>query len=140
MYLGNTPTTQSFTSLTERFNGNGSATTVTLSREVFNASDIEVIVNNVQQDPFNAYTVNGTQTLTFTEAPSSGTDNITVTYRNYTISKFLPAEGTVIAASIAANAVTAVAIADATITNAKLATPGASTGKAIAMAIVFGKK
>jgi hypothetical protein len=140
MYLGNTPTTQSFTSLTERFNGNGSATTVTLSRAVFNASDIEVIVNNVQQDPFNAYTVNGTQTLTFTEAPSSGTDNITVTYRNYTITKFLPAEGTVIAASIAANAVTAVAIADATITNAKLATPGASTGKAIAMAIVFGKK
>jgi hypothetical protein len=139
-FLGNTPTTQSFTSLTERFNGNGSATTVTLSRAVFNASDIEVIVNNVQQDPFNAYTVNGTQTLTFTEAPSSGTDNITVTYRNYTISKFLPAEGTVIAASIAANAVTAVAIADATITNAKLATPGASTGKAIAMAIVFGKK
>jgi hypothetical protein len=130
MYLGNTPTTQSFTSLTERFNGNGSATTVTLSRAVFNASDIEVIVNNVQQDPFNAYTVNGTQTLTFTEAPSSGTDNITVTYRNYTISKFLPGEGTV----------TTSTVADGAITNAKLATPGASTGKAIAMAIVFGKK
>jgi hypothetical protein len=97
---------------------------------VYNASDIEVIVNNVQQDPFNAYTVNGTQTLTFTEAPSSGTDNITVTYRNYTITKFVPADGTV----------TDAAIADATITNAKLATPGASTGKAIAMAIVFGKK
>ena len=129
-FLGNTPTTQSFTSLTERFNGNGSATTVTLSRPVFNASDIEVIVNNVQQDPFNAYTVNGTQTLTFTEAPSSGTDNITVTYRNYTISKFIPAEGTVTDSSIA----------NGTITNAKLATPGASTGKAIAMAIVFGKK
>ena len=140
MFLGNTPTTQSFISLTERFNGNGSATTVTLSRPVYNASDIEVIVNNVQQDPFNAYTVNGTQTLTFTEAPSSGTDNITVTYRNYTITKFVPAEGTVTASAIAANAVTAVAIADATITNAKLATPGASTGKAIAMAIVFGKK
>jgi hypothetical protein len=139
-FLGNTPTTQSFTSLTERFNGNGSATTVTLSRAVYNPSDIEVIVNNVQQDPFNAYTVNGTQTLTFTEAPSSGTDNITVTYRNYTITKFVPAEGTVTASAIAANAVTAVAIADATITNAKLATPGASTGKAIAMAIVFGKK
>jgi len=150
MYLGNTPTTQSFTSLTERFNGNGSATTVTLSRAVFNASDIEVLVNNVQQDPYDAYTVNGTQTLTFTEAPSSGTGNIVVTYRNYTITKFVPAEGTVTAsaiaanavtaAAIAANAVTAVAIADATITNAKLATPGASTGKAIAMAIVFGKK
>jgi hypothetical protein len=29
-------------------------------------------------------------------------------------------------------------IVDATITNAKLASPGATTGKAIAMAIVFG--
>jgi len=129
-FLGNTPTTQSFTSLTERFNGDGSATTVTLSRAVYNPSDIEVIVNNVQQDPYDAYTVNGTQTLTFTEAPSSGTGNIIVTYRNYTISKFIPAEGTLSAASII----------DGSITNAKLATPGASTGKAIAMAIVFGKK
>ena len=129
-FLGNTPTTQAFVSLTERFNGNGSATTVTLSRAVFNASDIEVIVNNVQQDPFEAYTVNGSTTLTFTEAPSSGTGNIIVTYRSYIISKIVPAEGTVTDSSIA----------NGTITNAKLATPGASTGKAIAMAIVFGKK
>ena len=109
-FLGNTPTTQSFTSLTERFNGNGSATTVTLSRAVYNASDIEVIVNNVQQDPYDAYTVNGTQTLTFTEAPSSGTGNIIVTYRSYIISKIVPGEGTV----------TASAIADGTITGAKI--------------------
>ena len=129
-FLGNTPTTQSFTSLTERFNGDGSTTTVTLSRAVYNASDIEVLVNNVQQDPYDAYTVNGTQTLTFTEAPSSGTGNIIVTYRSYIISKIVPAEGTVTDSSIA----------NGTITNAKLATPGASTGKAIAMAIVFGKK
>ena len=107
MFLGNTPTTQSFISLTERFNGNGSATTVTLSRPVYNASDIEVIVNNVQQDPFNAYTVNGTQTLTFTEAPSSGTDNITVTYRNYTISKFIPAEGSITSSALATTGVSA---------------------------------
>jgi hypothetical protein len=119
-FLGNTPTTQSFTSLTERFNGNGSATTVTLSRAVYNASDIEVIVNNVQQDPYDAYTVNGTQTLTFTEAPSSGTGNIIITYRNYTISKFIPAEGTVTAAAIADGSITGVKIADGTITGAKI--------------------
>ena len=119
-FLGNTPTTQSFTSLTERFNGNGSATTVTLSRAVYNASDIEVIVNNVQQDPYDAYTVNGTQTLTFTEAPSSGTGNIIVTYRNYTISKFIPAEGTVTAAAIADGSITGVKIASSTITGDKI--------------------
>ena len=120
-FLGNTPTTQSFTSLTERFNGNGSATTVTLSRAVYNASDIEVIVNNVQQDPYDAYTVNGTQTLTFTEAPSSGTGNIIVTYRNYTITKFIPAEGTVTAASIIDGSITGVKLASSTITGDKIA-------------------
>jgi hypothetical protein len=119
-FLGNTPTTQSFTSLTERFNGNGSATTITLSREVYNASDIEVLVNNVQQDPYDAYTVNGTTTLTFTEAPSSGTGNIIVTYRNYTISKFIPGEGTVTVSSIVDGTITGAKIASATITGDKI--------------------
>jgi len=119
-FLGNTPTTQSFTSLTERFNGNGSATTVTLSRAVYNASDIEVIVNNVQQDPYDAYTVNGTNTLTFTEAPSSGTGNIIVTYRNYTISKFVPGENTVTASSIVDGTITGAKITSNTITGTQI--------------------
>jgi hypothetical protein len=127
-FLGNTPTTQSFTSLTERFNGDGSTTTITLSRAVYNASDIEVIVNNVQQDPYDAYTVNGTQTLTFTEAPSSGTGNIIVTYRSYTITKFIPAEGTVTAAAIATGAITGDKIAAATIGSSNLTTTGVTAG------------
>ena len=127
-FLGNTPTTQAFVSLTERFNGNGSATTVTLSRAVFNASDIEVLVNNVQQDPFEAYTVNGSTTLTFTEAPSSGTGNIIVTYRSYIISKIVPAEGTVTAAAIGTGAITGDKIAAATIGSSNLTTTGVSAG------------
>lgn len=119
-FLGNTPTTQSFTSLTERFNGDGSTTTITLSRAVYNASDIEVLVNNVQQDPYDAYTVNGTQTLTFTEAPSSGTGNIIVTYRNYTITKFIPAEGTVTAEAIATGVITGAKIASNTINGSQI--------------------
>jgi hypothetical protein len=148
-FLGNTPTTQSFTSLTERFNGNGSATTVTLSRAVWNVSDIEVLVNNVQQDPYDAYTVNGTQTLTFTEAPSSGTGNIIVTYRNYTISRFIPAEGTVIGSSIQTGAITGDKIAvgtltgnlflDATITGQDIAV-STITGNLIANATITGDK
>ena len=130
-FLGNTPTTQSFTSLTERFNGDGSTTTVTLSRAVYNASDIEVIVNNVQQDPYDAYTVNGTQTLTFTEAPSSGTGNIIVTYRNYTITKFVPVEGTVTAAAIATGAITGDKVAVGTLTG-NLFADGTITGQDIA--------
>jgi|TARA_R110000868_G_scaffold144612_3_gene363904 hypothetical protein len=127
-FLGNTPTTQSFTSLTERFNGNGSATTVTLSRAVYNASDIEVLVNNVQQDPYEAYTVNGTQTLTFTEAPSSGTGNIIVTYRSYIISKFVPSEGTVTASAIGTGVITGDKIAANTIGSSNLTITGVSAG------------
>ena len=138
-FLGNTPTTQSFTSLTERFNGDGSTTTVTLSRAVYNASDIEVIVNNVQQDPYDAYTVNGTQTLTFTGAPSVGTGNIIVTYRNYTISKFIPAEGTVTAAAIADGSITGVKIASSTITGDKIGLT-AITGNLIAAVAITGDK
>ena len=66
-YLGNTPSTQSFTSLTESFSGDGSTTTFTLARIVYATRDIEVLVNNVQQDPFTSYTVNGSTTLTFTD-------------------------------------------------------------------------
>ena len=127
-FLGNTPTTQSFTSLTERFNGNGSATTVTLSRAVYNASDIEVLVNNVQQDPFEAYTVNGTTTLTFTEAPSSGTGNIIVTYRSYLISRIVPGEGTVTSSAIGTGAITGDKIVANTIGSSNLTITGVSAG------------
>ena len=89
-YLGNTPSTQSFTSLTESFSGDGSTTTFTLARIVYATRDIEVLVNNVQQDPFTSYTVNGTTTLTFTEAPSSGSGNILVSYRNNLVSVIVP--------------------------------------------------
>ena len=127
-FLGNTPTSQSFTSTTERFNGDGSTTTFTMSRAVFTAGDIEVIVNNVQQDPFDAYTVNGTTTLTFTGAPSVGTGNILVTYRNYIVSVVVPAQGTVTNSTLAAAAITGDKIASATIGSSNLTTTGVSAG------------
>jgi hypothetical protein len=126
-YLGNTPTTQSFITKTERFNGDNTTVNFTLSREVANTVELEVIVNNVQQDPFDAYTVSGT-TLTFTEAPSTGTGNILVTYRNYTISKFVPTDDTVTAVMLQANSVTTVKIADDAVTAAKLADTAVTAG------------
>jgi hypothetical protein len=65
----------------ERFSGNSSTTAFTLTRKVVSPTDIEVIVENVQQEPTTAYTVDG-YTLNFTEAPSTGTNNIYVVYRN----------------------------------------------------------
>lgn len=134
-FLGNTPSTQSFTSLTERFNGDGSTTTITLSRAVYNASDIEVIVNNVQQDPYDAYTVNGTTTLTFTGAPSVGTGNILVTYRNYIVSVVVPGQGTVTNSTLATGSVTGDKIGLTAITG-NLIAAAAITGDKIAAATI----
>ena len=127
MYIGNTPSTSAFVSLTERFNGDNTTTNFTLSRTVYATGDIEVIVNNVQQDPFTAYTVSGT-TLTFDGAPSSGTGNIIVTYRNSIISKFVPSDGTVITASIADGAITGAKIANYTVASNDLSNTGVTFG------------
>lgn len=70
------------TSDADRFSGNGSTATFTLSRAVSFPTDIEVFVENVQQEPITSYSVTGTS-LTFTEAPPSGTRNVYVVYRNY---------------------------------------------------------
>jgi hypothetical protein len=66
----------------DRFSGNGSTVTFTLSRAVPKAVDIQVFVENVPQEPLFAYDVNGTS-LTFTGAPPSGTNNVYVVYRNF---------------------------------------------------------
>ena len=65
----------------ERFNGDGSNTAFQLSVSISNPTDLEVFVENVQQEPITAYDAFG-RTLTFSEAPPSGTNNIYVIYRN----------------------------------------------------------
>lgn len=103
-YIGNTPTEQAFVSETQQFSGDGSTVNFTLTRAIYSIKDIEVVVNGVVQNPFDAFTVSGT-TLTFTEAPSSGTNNITVVYRNYVVSRFIPDDGSVTGSMLAANTV-----------------------------------
>ena len=60
-----------------RFNGDGSDTTFALGRTVGSVQDILVSVDGVVQDSA-AYTVPDGSTLTFTAAPSTGTNNIFV--------------------------------------------------------------
>lgn len=69
---------------TQSFNGTGSASMFTLNRQVNLVTDIEVIVNNVQQSPFDgSYSiVNNGLGLQFSENPSAGTNNIYVIYRD----------------------------------------------------------
>jgi len=82
-YIGKAPNTAIVNQTTSQsFNGTGSATAFTLNRSVNVSEDLEVFVNNVQQEPGSgkAYTASGT-TLTFDEAPPSGTGNVYVIYR-----------------------------------------------------------
>lgn len=91
-YIGNTPTNQNFVAGSDQFNGTGSQTVFTLSRNVNTVFDIFVAISNVPQDPYNAYSVSG-NTLTFTSAPPSGTGNIYVVYRATNVQTFVPSPG-----------------------------------------------
>jgi hypothetical protein len=84
-YIGNEPNVGTFIVGVERFNGTGSCTQFTLTQTgIQDPNAIEVLVNSIQQDPTNSYSVaNGV--ITFTEAPSTGANNIIVTYRATTV-------------------------------------------------------
>jgi hypothetical protein len=126
-YIGSTPTTQVFASSAQSFDGDDLTVDFTLDREIATTRDLEVLVENVQQDPFTAYTVSG-NILTFTEAPPTGTGNIIVTYRNYTISKFVPEEDSIQDYMLQANSVTTAAIAGGAVQANNLADTAVSSG------------
>jgi len=81
-YIGAQPNKSLTKTTSQSFNGTGSATAFTLNRAVNTGEELEVFVDNVQQEPGSgkSYTATGT-TLTFDEAPPSGTGNVYVIYR-----------------------------------------------------------
>lgn len=89
---------QALTVANDSFNGDGSTTAFTLSQTVSSVNDIEVLVDNVQQSPYDSsYSVSGT-TLTFSGAPSAGTNNVYVIYnasRHITTQQVIPDDGSV---------------------------------------------
>ena len=108
--IGNqtTPGVQ-FAITNDSYNGDGSTTAFTLSQSVSATTDIEVIVDNVQQSPHDgSYSVSGTA-LTFSGAPSAGTNNIYVIYhgsKHHTTAQVIPDDGSVHSSKIADLAVT----------------------------------
>jgi len=97
-YIGNTSTTQAFTPAVDYFSGTGSATAFTLSRPVASVAQVQVTIDNVAQNPSSAYTVSS-NTITFTSAPLSGTNNIYVYYTSPITDVIAPGQGTVTATS-----------------------------------------
>ena len=80
-YIGNTAGNRFVASqAATRLSGNGSATAFTLEHSVASDEDILVSVDGVIQEPSIAYSVSNGTTLTFTGAPSNGTNNIFVCY------------------------------------------------------------
>ena len=73
-----------------RFSGDGSDTTFALGRTISNVQDILVSVDGVVQDSA-AYTVPDGSTLTFSEAPSTGTNNIFVYFLEPSAGSVTPA-------------------------------------------------
>jgi hypothetical protein len=92
-FIGNTNTTQAFTPAIDYFSGNGSTTAFTLSRQVASVAQVQVTIDNVAQNPSSAYTVSS-NTITFTSAPLSGTNNIYVYYTSPITQVIAPGQGT----------------------------------------------
>jgi len=106
-YIGNSITQQSFTGGVDQFNGNASNTAFGLSRTINTVYDIDVYVENVWQRPTTGYTVSA-NTITFTSAPSSGSNNVVVVYRNFSATSVIPQQGSVVASSLSANLIPSV--------------------------------
>jgi hypothetical protein len=107
-YLGNTPQNQAYAPQVDYFSGNSSTTAFTLSRPVASVAQMVVVVANVPQNPGSAYTVNG-NTITFTSAPPSGTNNIWVEYTSLITQTIAPSQGTVNTSSLAGGTITTTA-------------------------------
>jgi hypothetical protein len=98
-YIGNTTQTQAFSPVVDYFSGNGSTTAFTLSRPVASVAQVQVTIDNVAQNPSSAFTVSS-NTITFTSAPLSGTNNIYVYYTSPITQVIAPGQNTVYPTSL----------------------------------------
>ena len=131
MYIGNTVQNQGFTPQVDFFSGNASTTAFTLSRPVASVYQMVVVVANVIQNPGSAYTVSS-NTITFSSAPPTGTNNIWVEYTSLITQVIAPSPGTVGTSQLQSNltlggTTTASTITSAASTNLSLQTNGGTT-------------
>jgi len=107
-YLGLQPNTPLLNTSTQTFSGNSVATQFTLARSVASASDLDVMIGSTLQRPFTDY-IAGNIVLQFTSAPTTGTNNITVTYRGGALNSLDLTASTFNAGTVAAPSVVSLA-------------------------------
>ena len=84
-YLGASPLASFASPSKDTFSGDNSTTAFTMGQSVGDPNQIEVFVDNVRQEPTEAYTVSGT-TLSFTGTPATGSNNIYVVHISNSLS------------------------------------------------------
>jgi hypothetical protein len=107
-YLGLQPNTPLLNTSTQTFSGNSVATQFNLARSVASASDLDVMIGSTLQRPFTDY-IAGNIVLQFTSAPTTGTNNITVTYRGGALNSLDLTASTFNAGTVAAPSVVSLA-------------------------------
>ena len=129
-YIGQRPDALGVSSTAyDHFSGDGVTSLFFLSRNVTANSDIQVVVNNVIQDPGVAYYVYNLNNLQFIGTPSIGANNISVVYRQFVQTGIAPG----------ANTVTQGAIADSSISSTKLQSNLIFTGTTTATNVATSK-
>ena len=103
MYLGNKPA-DSYLTLEKQTFTTSATDTYTLDREVSGVNDIELFLNNVRQEPTEAYTISGT-TLTLASAITSN-DSMYCIYQGRSVGTQAPATGSVTNAMLAGSIAT----------------------------------
>ena len=91
-YIGNTPADK-FLTLEKQTFTTSATDTYTLDREVSSVNDLELFLNNVRQEPTEAYTISGT-TLTLASAITSS-DSLYCVYQGRAVGTQAPATGSV---------------------------------------------
>ena len=116
-YIGNLPTSATFA--IDSFNGDNSTVNFTLREAPVTTSSILVFVGGIRQHT-DTYSLSGT-TITFSEAPPTGTNNIQVLFLGLGASPHIPSDFSVSTVKIQTNAITGDKIAPTTLTGNLLA-------------------
>jgi len=93
-FIGNTSNPQTYVPQIVYFSGNASTTSFTLPFTPASTAQVLVHVANVAQNPASAYTIIG-NTITFTSAPPTGSNNIWIEYASLSTQAVAPSAGTV---------------------------------------------